>query len=149
MVESRRFRWSVVARLTMIGGIRSSRTRRSAPWFAHGSFNSTSSSKLQKIFFVANYAASKSPQDGLRQPDVAFCFMSGATLEKNVPVGCTDTLSSTRHCYCIFLCFYTLFGIKLKFLELQNFDPRDRCWEAYIMSQPSHYRRKVRCCIRT
>jgi hypothetical protein len=65
----------------------------------------TTSTKESFFVVVANYAASRSPQDGLRQPDVAFCFISGATQEQNVLVGCTDTLSSTRHCYCIFLRF--------------------------------------------
>jgi hypothetical protein len=32
--------------------------------------------KYEGIFFVANYAASWSPRDGLRRPDVAFCFKS-------------------------------------------------------------------------
>jgi hypothetical protein len=47
------------------------------------------------IICFANYAASRSPRDGLWQPDVAFCFISGATLEQNVLVGCTDTASNT------------------------------------------------------
>jgi hypothetical protein len=47
---------------------------------------------------------SNSPQDGLRHPDVTFCFMSGlATLEQNVLVGCSDTPSSARHCYCTYI----------------------------------------------
>jgi hypothetical protein len=35
--------------------------------------------KSRMSFFVANYAYSVLTQDNMGQPDVAFCFMSGAT----------------------------------------------------------------------
>jgi hypothetical protein len=62
-------------------------------------------------FFVdANFAYSVLTQDNMRQPDVAFCFMSGAmyTQTINVCVGYTDTPSSTQHHYLIIKCLKSL-----------------------------------------
>jgi hypothetical protein len=47
------------------------------------------------IFFCCCCQLDEAARDGLRRPDVAFCFMSGATLEQFVLVGCPDTPSST------------------------------------------------------